>query len=402
MPYFICRIASEEGKLFSRSILASSPDDCRRLFEGEGFCVLSVRRDWNKVLSHGRIFGRQIKDKDFILFNQELMALIKSGAPILRSIETISNRVRNVALREILLKVEKDIRSGKSLSESFIPFENRFSKVFTASLMAGEKSGNLPGTIGRYITYAKTVSQTKARIRAALIYPTLLLVFAMILMGVMVMFILPRFAAFFRDFEARMPAITTALIGISLFFRRHAAVILAAFFILSAAFFRLRRKERFQEALDRLKLKIPFGKTIWRETAVALFCRTLGLMLDGGITLLSAIGIAYQAVPNRSLNRSLKDLPEAIKSGQGLTDSLSATGAFPGLALDMIRIGESSANLPGMLAETADFYDERIRAKIDTLVSLIEPVVLIFMGLMAAGMLLAVYLPIINIIRVTR
>jgi type IV pilus assembly protein PilC len=361
-----------------------------------------VARDWKKIQVQARLFGKKVRDKDFILFNQELMALIRSGYPILKSIETIAVRVKNIHLKEILLKVESDIRSGKSLSEAFLPYEDTFSKVYTASLMAGEKSANLAGTIGRYVQYAKIVSQTKSKIRSALIYPTLLMVFSFILVGVLINFILPRFATFYQDYQAEMPAITTALISFALAVRRNLLLILLFLAALFLTFLRLRKNEEAQVAFDKFKLRIPYGRSLWRESGVSLFSRTLGLLLEAGISLLSAIGIACQAVPNKFLVRSMKGVPDSIKNGQSLTESLAGTAVFPGLALDMVRIGEASANLQGMLAEVADFYDERIRARIDTLVSLIEPIVIIFMGLVVAGMLLAVYLPIFNIIRVAR
>jgi len=402
MPYYICRMAGENGTLLSRSLLASSADECRKLIESEGYCVLSVGRDWKKIQIRARVFGDRIRDADFILFNQELIALLRSGYPILKSIEVIAGRMKSLPLKELLLKVEADVRSGKSLSEAFAPYEERFSKVYTASLMAGERSGNLPGTIGRYVQYAKILIQTKSKIRAATIYPTLLLVFSAALIGVLITFVLPRFAAFYADFQAQMPGITTMLISLSLAVRRSLVVLLLLAAVLTLAFLRLKKREGLRIAWDKLKLRIPFGRSLWRESAVALFSRTLGLLLEAGISLLSAIGIASQAVPNRFLLRRLSPLPDAVKNGQSLTDSLAATAVFPGMALDMIRIGETSANLPGMLAEVADFYDERIRARIDTLVSLIEPVIIIFMGLLVAGMLVSVYLPIFNIIRVAR
>jgi len=402
MPYYTCRLAAEDGRLLSRSVLAASTEECRKLFESDGLCVLSVGRDWKKLQLGTRAFGRKVRHKDFILFNQELMALVKAGYPILRSVETLAARVSDIHLKEILLRVEKDVRSGKSLSEAFLPFEGQFSKIYTASLMAGEKSGNLAGTIGRYIQYAGTIARTKEKIRSALVYPTLLIVFSFILLGILINFILPRFAGFYNDFQSEMPALTTALIAFSMAARRHAVFILLTAGLGALVFLRWVRKEDGRVAFDRLKLKLPYGRTLWRESAASLFSRTLGLLLEAGISLLAAVGIASQAVANQALARDLKGLPDSIKNGQSLTDSLAATAVMPGLALDMVRIGETSANLQGMLADVSDFYDERVRAKIDTLVSLIEPLVIIVMGIIVAGMLLAVYLPIFNIIRVVR
>jgi type IV pilus assembly protein PilC len=402
MPYYQVRTAGEDGRVETRSVLAPSVEECRKMFETEGLLVLSVRRDWKKLEKQGFHLGRKIKDRDIILFNQEFVALIKAGYPILKSLEVITARAKNVHLREILIKVAGEVKRGKALSEAFLPYEKLFSPVYTASLMAGEKGGNLPASIGRYIQYARVVTQARARIKSAMTYPTILIVFAFILMGILVNFVLPQFADFYKSFEADLPGITRFIMAFALSISRFWFVILAVFAGLVFLVAKLWQRPDFRFRMDRLKLRIPFGRTIWSETGIALFSRTLGLLLEAGISLLSAIGIAIQAVPNAWIVRRLQAVPDHIKNGESLSDSLTHAGAFPALALDMVRIGESSANLQGMLGDMADFYDERVRGKIETLVTLIEPVVIILMGLVVAAMLLSVYIPIFNIIRVAR
>jgi type IV pilus assembly protein PilC len=402
MPYYSCRAAGEDGRIVTRSVLASSAEECLKSLEDEGFLVLAVSRDWKTLRSQGVRFGRKIKEKDFILFNQELVALIKSGYPILRSLEAISGRLKNIYLRELLNKVIDEVKLGKALSEAFLPYEKTFGTVYTASLMAGERSGNLPGALTRYVQYAKVISQTRSRIRSAMAYPTILIIFAFILFSILVNFILPRFAGFYEDFQAQLPGITRLIMSVSMAVNAHWYVAVAVFALLTIFFLSQRRRPDFRFRLDRLKLHTPYGRGIWLESSVAIFSRTLGLLLEAGITLLQAIGLAIQAVPNSFLGLKMKDVPSFIKNGEGLSDSLAKSEALPLLALDMIRIGETSANLQGMLSEVADFYDDRVRVKIDTLVSVIEPVVIIFMGLVVAGMLLAIYLPIFNVIRITR
>ncbi|MBE3110387.1 MAG: type II secretion system F family protein [Acidobacteria bacterium] len=402
MPYYQCRIAVEDGRVDVRSVLAPSAEECRKAIEAEGALVLSVRRDWRRLGGQGLRLGRKIKDRDIILFNQELVALIKAGYPILKSLEVISARAKNIFLREILIKVAEEVKRGKALSEAFLPYERLFSPVYTASLMAGEKGGNLPGSIGRYIQYAKMVTQTRAKIKSAMTYPTILIVFSFILMGILVNFVLPQFADFYKSFEADMPQITRIIMSFAMATSRRWYVMVAAFAALAFLLARLRRRQDFRYQMDRVKLRVPFGRTIWLESGISLFSRTLGLLLEAGISLLSAIGIAIQAVPNAWMVRHMQVVPDHIKNGESLSEALTKAGTFPPLALDMVRIGESSANLQGMLGDMADFYDERVRGKIEMLVNLVEPVVIIFMGLVVAAMLLSVYIPIFNIIRIAR
>lgn len=402
MPYFTCRLAKEDGHTFIQSFLAPSSQECRAHFEAEGLCVLSISRDWKRLKIPVVPFERKIKERDFIMFNQEFVALIRAGYPILKGIEIIVSRIKNVHLKEILMNVENDIRGGKSLSEAFSPYHQTFSKVYIAALMAGERSGNLVDTISRYIDYAKTVSRTKSRIRAALSYPTLLLLFSFFLLLILINFILPRFSQFYADFEAQLPGITRFLMSLSLAVKNNILLLLGILFVFLLAYFQIRKREKILILMDRIRLKTPYGGIIWLESAVSLFCRTLSLLLGGGISLLESIGIAHQAVSNKFLHKRLEQLPDRIKNGEGLSESLQKSGFFPLLALDMIRVGETSANLEGMLIDVADVYDERIQTKINTFVSLVEPMIIIFMGLIVAGMLLSVYLPIFNIIRVAR
>jgi type IV pilus assembly protein PilC len=402
MPYYQCRLAGEDGRIESRSALSTSAAECRKGFEAEGLLVLSVRRDWNRLGSQGFHLGRKIKDRDIILFNQEFVALIKAGYPILRSLETLTARIKNVHLREILIKVSGEVKKGKALSEAFLPYEKLFSPVYTASLMAGEKGGNLAGSIARYIQYIKIIDQTRSRIKSAMTYPTILIIFSFVLMGILINFVLPQFAEFYKSFEAELPRLTQVVMKTAIALSHFWYVPLALIVGLMVLVARLRRQPDFGYRLDRAKLRLPVGRAIWLESGVSLFSRTLGLLLEAGISLLGAIGIAIQAVPNAWIVRHMKEVPDHIKNGESLSDSVGRAGVFPPLALDMIRIGENSANLQGMLADMADFYDERVRGKIETLVTLVEPVVIIFMGLVVAAMLLSVYIPIFNIIRVAR
>lgn len=402
MPYFLCRLATEDGHHLEQSFLAPSSEDCRRYFESEGYCVLSVKKDWKRVSTLSLPIEKKIKDKDFITFNQELAALLRAGYPILKSVELIATRTKNIHLKELLMKVESDIRGGKALSDAFVPFEKYFTKVYIASLMAGEQSGNLPGTIARYIDYAKVIDQTKAKIRSALIYPTLLVAFSFVLMAILINFILPRFSGFYADFAEQLPWVTRFLITLAGLLRQLTPLLILTVVVLVFIISRLKKTEKHYLMYEKLKLRIPYARRIWAETAISLFSRTLSLLLEAGITLLPSLPIASQAVPNKFLAHQTKPLADDIRNGENLSDSLNKTTFFSPLAVDMIRIGENSANLHGMLREVADVYDGRIRARIDTLVSLIEPIVIIFMGLVVAMMLLAVYLPIFNIIRIAR
>jgi len=401
MPYFHCRVATEAGELLIQTFLAPSSDECRKHFESKGYCILSIKRDWKRLQVPALPFEKKVKDKDFIMFNQELVALIKAGYPILKSIEIIKGRIKNVHFKELLMRLEDEIRAGKSLSEAFSAQGSTFSTVYIASLMAGERSGNLAETIRRYIDYQRTLARTRSQIKTAMTYPFLLLGFSFILLGVLLTFIIPQFADFYAGFDADLPWITATLVSFSTSVKGNILLILGLITAVVVTWNQFKRHERTLVWLDWLKLKVPYARAIWVESGVSLFSRTLSLLLSGGISLLSSLGIACRAVPNSYLRTRLKNLADMIKNGENLSDSLTQAGFFTPLALDMIRIGESSANLEGLLAEVSEVYNERIQTKIDTFISLLTPIIIIFIGLVVAVMLFSVYFPIFNIIQVT-
>ncbi len=384
----------------TQGYLAPSALECRRRFEAQGYCILSVKREWKRISIPNLPFEKKIKDKEFIMFNQELVALIRAGYPILKSIEIILGRIKNIHFKELLMRVEGEIRAGKSLSEAFSDQGPMFSTVYIASLMAGERSGSLAETIKRFIEYQRAMVRTRSQIKAALTYPTLLLVFSFGLLVLLLTFVIPRFADFYQGFDAELPAITSWLVAFSITIKRNIHFFLGFIAVIIITVAQMRRRERSRLWLDWLSLRIPYARSVWIESAVSLFSRTLSLLLNGGISLLSSIGIACRSVPNSYLRSRLKNLADLIKNGETLSDSLTQSGVFTPLALDMVRIGESSANLEGMLSEVSDVYDERTQEKMDTFVSLLTPIIIIFVGLVVAVMLFSVYFPIFNIIQV--
>ncbi|MFW6123683.1 MAG: type II secretion system F family protein [Acidobacteriota bacterium] len=401
MPYYNCKLATENGEVISKSFLAPTSEICRNYFREKGFCILSIKRDWKKVRITLFPHERKIKARDFIMFNQELVALLRAGYPVLKCIEIIIGRIKDTRLKEVLMMVEDKVRSGSSLSEALAEHSHVFPTVYIASIMAGEKGGNLPETIRRYIDYNKVISQARERVKTALMYPTLLIIFSLALILVLINFIIPRFSDFYSGFGAELPLITQALLAVSMTMKRFFPLILFLILLMIVGYFHLRKKEKTLIWIDKLKLRLPYGGIIMRESSISLFCRTLGLLLSGGISLLSSIDIARQSVPNKFISHRMKHLQDHIKNGENISTALEKTESFSSLALDMIRVGETSANLEGMLFDTAEVYNQKVQDKIDRFVSLIEPIIIVLMGLVVAGMLLSVYLPIFNIIRVT-
>lgn len=403
MPIYNCKFSDEGGRIQTLTIFAKDREEAKKFIEGKGFLPLRIKLDIFSILKNLRIiFARKVRDNDFLLFNHEFVALIKSGTPILRALDILSDRAKDPLLREILFNVKEDIKKGKSPSEAFSPWQNYFSSIYIASLLAGERTGNLEGTIRRFLVYHRTLIIVKRRIKYALAYPVLLFLFAITVLFVLLSFIIPRFASFYADFEAQLPSITLFLISFSKFFAKNIKfliiLILLVIFFLEWA----RRKEKGKYLLHKVLLKIPFVSDYIKKGSVSIFSRTVGLLLEGGIPLVSALETGVKALPNKFIAEVFSRVARDVRGGESLSSSLERTGFFPEISIEMVRVGESTATLPEMLSEVANFWDERIEERLSATVSLIEPVVILFMGVLIAGMLLSVYLPLFRIVTLVR
>ncbi len=403
MPIYSCKASDEKGRIQKFVLFAKNRTEAQTFIEGRGLLPLEIKFDIFSLIKNLRIlFARKVRDNDFLLFNHEFVALIKSGTPILRAIEVLTVRVKDPLLKEILINVKEDIKKGKSPSEAFAPWQNYFSSIYLASLIAGERTGNLEGTIRRFIIYHNTLVTLKRRIKYALSYPVLLFLFALGVLFVLLSFIIPRFASFYSDFQAQLPAVTMFLINLSRFFANNLKFMIALFFLLFLLFEWMRRKEKGRLFLHAFMLKIPFFSDYIKKGSISIFARTVGLLLEGGIPLLSALETAVKALPNKSIAEKFSGVPRDVRGGESLSSAIEKTGIFPEISIEMVRVGEATASLPEMLAEVANFWDQRIEEKLSAIVSLIEPVVILFMGVLIAGMLLSVYLPLFRIVSIVR
>lgn len=403
MPIYNCKYSDERGKIQTLTLFARNREEAKKFIEAKGFLPLKIKFDIFSFFKNLRIIlARKVRDNDFLLFNHEFVALIKSGTPILRAIDILSERTKDPLLREILFNVKEDIRKGKSPSEAFSPWQNYFSSIYIASLLAGERTGNLEGTIRRFLIYHKTLITVKRRIKYALAYPILLFLFAIVVLFVLLSFIIPRFASFYADFEAQLPSITRFLIDISKFLARNLKFFIIIILFLALMLEVARRKERGKYLIHKFLVKIPFLSDYIEKGSISIFSRTVGLLLEGGIPLVSALETAVKAIPNKFIAEKFSRVPKDVRGGESLSSSLEKTGLFPEISIEMIRVGESTASLPEMLSEVANFWDERMEERLSATVSLIEPVVILFMGVLIAGMLLSVYLPLFRIVTLVR
>jgi type IV pilus assembly protein PilC len=399
MAEYICKLGTPGGEIVTRTVEGLSEQELRQRLAQEGYRIFSVQTSGMmngvRVRSAGE---RSIKIKldDFLLFNQQLAALIHAGLPVLQSIQMLRQRSPNPKLRLALSDVEARITSGSALSEALAAQGDTFPKIYTASILAGERSGNLDDVLRRYVEYTKSIAQLRRKIRSALTYPVMLLCSAFALIGLLTTFVIPQFSLLYDNLGGELPAITRYVVAISSAVRENIYWLLPLLLITGASIYSWRKTENGRRTMDRWALKIPVVGDLIKQMTTAQFTRSFGTLLRGGLTLVESFQIALQSIGNRELLRSTEPALSKIREGKPFTESLAAAGWTPELAIDMIGVGERSGSLREMLDEVAGFYDAETETKLGQLTSLLEPTILFVMAGVVITILLAIYLPLLQ------
>jgi type IV pilus assembly protein PilC len=392
-----CRLGTTSGEIIEGVYVAQSEAALRRELEDKGLHVLSLRPRLG--LGAFRIGGqtRKISRHEFLVFNQELATLLKAGMPLVQSLDILRTRLSNPVLKAVLDDVHEKVRGGTALSDAFSAHGSLFPSVYTASLMAGERSGNLDAVLRRFVAYSKTIHTVRSKTISAMIYPVILSFLAVVLVGVIVIKVVPTFAEFYSSFNAELPLSTRVIVAISDFVRAQMLVILIAIGGGVAGFLAWVRQPGRGVQIDRWLLKLPIiGSSIHKFTTSQM-ARTLATLLGGGIPLVNALEIAARSTGNRYLGKELEVVAVRVREGQGFAATLLERQVVPDVGIKMIEVGESTGTLTEMLNSLADFYDEEIETEVARFVTLIEPAMLVFMGIVIAGIVLALYLPLFQL-----
>src|SRR5271168_4899226 len=396
MGEFVCRVADANGRVFSHVEAAADKDEARQKLADRGLYVYSVNP--RNALASGLLgFRRERKvgGNDFLVLNQQFNTLIKAGLPILRALDLLATRASAPKLRPILSQIRDRVREGKSLSEA-VDEAGVFSKVYSTAILAGEKSGNLSGVLDYYIAYQKVSTGVKKKVLATLVYPALLITVATIIVTYLVTAVIPKFAVLYRDLNVELPGPTQFLIALTVDYRYVVIGAFALVFLAAFGIFLWSRTEEGGAAFDRMKFRIPVIGDTLLKFQVAQFSRTLATLLTGGTPLVAGLQTASDAISSKLIRSTVTQATQSVREGESLSSALASKGTLPALALDMIEVGESSGALAPMLTSVAEFYEEEVGVRLSALVAVIEPVILIFMGLLVAFILISLYLPIFS------
>jgi type IV pilus assembly protein PilC len=396
MGEFVCRVADANGRVFSHVEAAGTLDEARQKMADRGLYVYSVQAR-NSLVSGmlGVRKERKISGNDFLILNQQFNTLIKAGLPILRALDLLATRATAPKLRPILTQIRDRVREGKSLSEA-VEEAGVFSKVYSTAILAGEKSGNLSGVLDYYIAYQKVSTGVKKKIVASLVYPVLLVTVATVIVTYLVTVVIPKFALLYRDLGVPLPGPTQFLVLITVDYRYYILGTIGFLLLTAIGLFFWSRSEEGGISFDRLKFRIPVVGDTMLKFEASQFCRTLATLLTGGTPLVAALGTASESISSPLVRGTVVDATHMVREGESLHRALSSSKVIPPMALDMIEVGESSGALAPMLNSVAEFYEEEVSIRLAAMVSLIEPVILVFMGLLVAFILISLYLPIFS------
>jgi type IV pilus assembly protein PilC len=399
MPEWTLKYADARGEIHQQVAIAASERELRDRYSQQGFLIYSIKP---RVEIAGIASGLTARKKEklnlekFLIFNQQFVTLIRAGLPILKGLDLLAERLTDPKLGKHIQAVRDDVRNGSGLSDSFAR-QGVFPPIYVTSIMAGEKSGSLADVLDRFIQYQRLSMAVRKKILLSLLYPTVLIVLVACLIVFLITYVVPSFAQLYSSMEASLPAMTQVLIAVGTTARGYVLLITGCLVVGFIVFRLWARTDAGRESLDRLKLRTPVVGEVWIKYQVAQFSRVLSTLLVGGIPLLQALETASDSLGTILLKRTLATARRMVREGQSLSSSLAATKIFPGLSIDMIEVGESTGALPAMLNSVAEFYEDDVNTRMTASLALIEPAIMIFMGIFVAFVLIALYMPIFSL-----
>ena len=395
---FRCRLASPSGEIVEGVYVAENEARLRHELEEKGLFVLSLQpRHAIAGVSLGLPQRTSVNMREFLVFNQELATLLKAGMPLVQSLDLLKRRVTSPVFKGVLNDVHEKVRSGTALSDAFATHGDLFPRVYTASLLAGERSGNLDAVLRRFVEYTKIIATVKRKTISALVYPAILTGLALVLVSIIVLKVVPAFADFYSSFGAELPVATRVILSVSEFVRGQFLLIIIAIAAAIVAVLTWVRQPGQKSRFDHLLLGLPMLGPVARKFATSQMARTLATLLGGGLPLVNALDIAAKSVGNQFMAKQLDIVSARVREGESFAAALDARNAFPEVAVKMAEVGESTGALQEMLNTVADFYDEEIATTMERFITLVEPVLLVFMGIVIAGLLLALYMPLFQL-----
>jgi len=392
MAEFVIKVADERGRVQEQVQTAATADELRARFVHAGYHVFSVRTR----SGFGGMKRGKVKLEPFLIFNQQFLTLIRAGLPILGSIQMLAKNQKNAHFSAQLEDVANRVKTGDALSAAF-EAQSGFPLMYTTTLVAGERSGNLQEVLERYVSFQRTSLTFRKKLVASLIYPCVLMVLVSCLMFFMFVFVVPQFATLYDQMGSKLPAMTMDLLAFGKFLNHNLLWIALVFGGTIFGIYRFVSTDRGRDLVDGVRIRLPIFGTIWLKYQVALFARTLSTLLTGGLPLVPSLETAARSISSQRVSQAVLNSITTVREGRSLAEALGQTKIFPDLAGEMISVGEQTGALPQMLNSVSDFFEEDVATALTAALALIEPAILIIMGVVVVFILISLYLPIFSL-----
>src|SRR5579862_4908279 len=390
MAEFVIKLADERGRVQQQVHSAATAEELRHRFSQAGYYVYSVKP---RGLTGSR---KKAKLETFIIFNQQFLTLIRAGLPILGSLEMLAKSQKNPTFASQLQNVAARVRTGESISAAF-EAQGGFPVIYTTTLLAGERSGNLEEVLKRFLDFQRVSLTFTKKLKASLIYPCLLITLVFGLFIFLITFVVPRFATLYDQLGTNLPTLTLFMLALGQAAQRYVLYALPLFALMLFLIYRWSKTDKGADRIDGIRIKLPIFGMIWLKYQVALFSRTLSTLLAGGLPLVPSLETAARSIASKRIAKAVFSSVSSVREGKGLAQSLQGTKVFPALSVEMIEVGESTGALPGMLNSVAEFFEEDVQTALTAAMSLIEPAILIVMGVVVVVILISLYLPIFSL-----
>ncbi len=397
MPQYQCKIGTADGRIVERNYTSPSRMHLSATLEGQGFYIFSIKRKMLSLFGARRQQSVRISGQRFLNFNQEFLVLLRSGLPIPQILDALLEQMEAGALHEMVVQVREDVRGGSALSDALERCPGLFPPLYIAAVRAGERTGDLPQTLTRFLDYQKRVEEIRTKVRSASFYPLLLTTAALLVVFFLMLFVVPRFTEIYADANVKLPLITRVLMEVSSFVGHSWYFLLVAMIVVIMILRLAVRTPSGRIYRDRLMLRLPFWGGLKIDYALSGFSQTLATVLESGVPLVAAMKMARGTLNNSSLEEAMSGGILQVEEGTSMTQALQSTQFFPPLALRMIRVGETSGSLVSMLNNIADHYETEVDRRLTRLTTLIEPVLMMTMGLLIAFIIVAMYVPIFEL-----
>lgn len=392
MAEFVIKLADERGRVQEQVQTAATAEELRARFSHAGYHVFSVRARTGL----GGLSRRKVKLEPFLIFNQQFLTLIRAGLPILGSLQMLAKIQKSAHFRSQLEDVTNRVKTGEALSTAF-EAQSGVPVIYTTTLLAGERSGNLQEVLERYVGFQRVSLTFRKKLIASLIYPALLLTMVTGLLIFMFTVVIPQFAELYDQMGSNLPRMTLALLAFGKWTQHNFLWITILLLLVVVGGYRFAITDKGKHVVDTIRVRAPIFGKIWLKYQVALFSRTLSTLLTGGLPLVPSLETAARSISSRRVSDAVFESITSVREGKSLADSLTKTGVFPDLSSEMISVGEQTGALPQMLNSVAEFFEEDVATALTAALALIEPAILIVMGVVVVFILISLYLPIFSL-----